>query len=62
MAMVDKALGRPEPVDVREVWSSEFTPWLVRADLLCKDVGLGACVLIESQLEPTDHVHRGMRG
>jgi hypothetical protein len=30
-----------------------------RADLLCKDIGTGAWVLVENQLERTDHGHLG---
>ena len=30
-----------------------------RADILCKDIGTGAWVLVEYQLERTDHVHLG---
>ena len=90
MAMTNETLGRLERVDVRGIWSSEFshfTPWLgregnlailgetlgieleleaqekavgpFRADLLCRDVGSGAWVLIENQLERTDHGHLG---
>ncbi|MCB0200845.1 MAG: DUF4268 domain-containing protein [Anaerolineae bacterium] len=83
-------LGRLEPVDPREVWSSEaadFTPWLARkenlallgdviglelepqateqsvgpyrADIVCQDTATGSLVLIENQLERSDHTHLG---
>lgn len=83
-------LGRLQKVDLRSVWTSEssdFTPWLAkaenlailgetvgmeleleaqekdvgpfRADILCKDLGTGNWVLIENQLERTDHTHLG---
>jgi hypothetical protein len=83
-------LGRLEPVDPREAWSSEaghFTPWLAlpenvellgnaigfeleveaqeksvgpfRADILCRNTLDGSWVLIENQLERTDHTHLG---
>ena len=83
-------LGRLVKVDLRSVWSSEssdFTPWLARAenlavlgetvgidleleaqekdvgpfraDILCKDLGTESWVLIENQLERTDHTHLG---
>ncbi|WP_166306923.1 DUF4268 domain-containing protein [Bradyrhizobium sp. 2S1] len=88
--MTERALGRLERVDLREIWLSEatgFTPWLARpenmavlsetlnieleleaqersvgpfrADLLCKDIGTDRWVLIENQLERTDHTHLG---
>lgn len=88
--MTQKALGKLNKVDLREVWMSEasdFTPWLAEpdnlailgealgieleleaqekrvgrfsADIPCKDVDTDAWVLIENQLERTDHVHLG---
>jgi hypothetical protein len=30
-----------------------------RADILCKDIGTNNWVLVENQLERTDHVHLG---
>lgn len=85
-----KALGRLERVELRNIWlseSSDFTPWLARAenlsllgdalgidlqleaqekrvgpfraDILCKDIASNAWVLIENQLERTDHTHLG---
>jgi hypothetical protein len=86
----DKNLGRLEPVDLHEIWTSEpgdFTPWLAkeenlallgeaigidlelealeknvgpfRADMLCKDTSANDWVVIESQLDPTNHDHLG---
>lgn len=90
MTTVTSALGRLEPVELRDIWTSEptdFTPWLAReeniallgetigieleverqeqpvgpfrADILCKDTVTGHYVLIENQLEVTDHLHLG---
>ena len=83
-------LSRLVRVDLRDIWkseSSEFTPWLARADnlellgdtlgldleleaqeksvgpfkadILCKETSDGHWVLIENQLERTDHSHLG---
>ena len=88
--MAPASLGRLERVDLRAAWmseSSDFTPWLARAenlevlgntigieleleaqernvgpfraDILCKSVESGNWVLIENQLERTDHTHLG---
>ena len=88
--MTRKTLGRLEPVELRDIWTSEsaeFTPWLARpenlsvlgetlgidleleaqersvgpfrADILCKDIATDSWVLVENQLERTDHSHLG---
>lgn len=89
-AVSDILLGKLEPVDPRQAWSSEgghFTPWLARpdniallgeaigleleveaqeknvgpfrADILCRNTIDASWVLIENQLERTDHTHLG---
>jgi hypothetical protein len=89
MAAYDR-LGKLERIDLREIWgneSSDFTPWLARADslallgdalglelelqgreqvvgpfkadILCKDASSDTYVLIENQIERTDHTHLG---
>ena len=88
--MTRATLGRLEPVELRNIWTSEaaeFTPWLARpenlsvlgetlgidleleaqersvglfrADILCKDMATDSWVLVENQLERTDHSHLG---
>ena len=88
--MANTPLGKLEPADLREAWTSEageFTPWLAkeenlallgdtiglelelealeknvgafRADILCKDTASNSWVLVENQLERTDHTHLG---
>ena len=88
--MTRATLGRLEPVELRDIWTSEsagFTPWLARpenlsvlgetlgidleleaqersvgpfrADILCKDIATDSWVLVENQLERTDHSHLG---
>ncbi|MEQ8254810.1 MAG: DUF4268 domain-containing protein [Roseovarius confluentis] len=42
-----------------ELEAQEKTVGPFRADMLCKDIGTGAWVLVENQLERTDHVHLG---
>jgi hypothetical protein len=65
------ALGRLERVDLRNIWLSEALGMELeleaveqsvgpfRADILCKDTSTGAWVLLENQLERTDHTHLG---
>ena len=60
-------LARPENLEVLgetlgitlELELQEKPVGPFRADILCKDVGGGHWVLIENQLERTDHVHLG---
>ncbi len=60
-------LARPENLSVLadalgidlELEAQEKAVGPFRADLLCKDIGTGAWVLVENQLERTDHGHLG---
>jgi Domain of unknown function (DUF4268) len=51
-------LGKTLGIDL-ELEAQEKTVGPFRADILCKDVGGGHWVLIENQLERTDHNHLG---
>ena len=51
-------LGETLSIDLElEVQEKAVGPF--RADILCKDIGTDAWVLIENQLERTDHIHLG---
>jgi hypothetical protein len=52
--LLSEALGLELEVEAQEKQVGPF-----RADILCKDVGSDAYVLIENQLEKTDHRHLG---
>ncbi len=52
--MVASALGIDLELEAQEKAVGPF-----RADILCKDIGTGRWVLIENQLERTDHSHLG---
>jgi hypothetical protein len=60
-------LGRPENIAILsetlnidlELEAQERAVGPFRADLLCKDIGTNQWVLIENQLERTDHTHLG---
>lgn len=51
-------LGDTIGIDL-ELEASEKGVGPFRADLVCRDTGTGALVLIENQLESTDHTHLG---
>jgi hypothetical protein len=53
-----KLLGETIGVDL-ELEATEKNVGPFRADILCKDTATGHWVLIENQLEPTDHKHLG---
>ena len=54
LAILGEALGIDLELEAQEKFVGPF-----RADLLCKDISTGNWVLIENQLERTDHVHLG---
>ena len=54
LALLGEALGLDLELEAQERPVGPF-----RADILCKDVGSNAWVLIENQLERTDHTHLG---
>jgi len=54
LAVLAEALGIDLELEAQEKAVGPF-----RADILCKDIGTGAWVLVENQLERTDHVHLG---
>ena len=51
-------LGEALSIDI-ELEAQEKAVGPFRADILCKDIGTGAWVLVENQLERTDHGHLG---
>ncbi|MDE0307045.1 MAG: hypothetical protein OXI87_19515 [Albidovulum sp.] len=51
-------LGETLGIDL-ELEAQEKAVGPFRADILCKDIGTGAWVLVENQLERTDHGHLG---
>jgi len=53
-----EVLGKSLGIDL-ELEAQEKTVGPFRADILCKDIGGGHWVLIENQLERTDHLHLG---
>ena len=52
-------LGETLGIDDLELEAQEKAVGPFRADVLCKDIGTGTWVLIENQLERTDHGHLG---
>src|SRR6266550_2845143 len=53
-----EVLGETLGIDL-ELEAQERRVGPFRADILCKDIGTGNWVLIENQLERTDHAHLG---
>ena len=54
LELLGKAIGLELELEAREKYVGPF-----RADILCKDTGSGGWVLVENQLEQTDHSHFG---
>jgi hypothetical protein len=54
LVVLGEALGIDLELEAQEKAVGPF-----RADILCKDIGTGAWVLVENQLERTDHGHLG---
>src|SRR4051794_34639727 len=54
IALLGEAVGLTLEVEAQEKDVGPF-----RADILCKDTATGSWVLIENQLERTDHNHLG---
>ncbi|HVB20562.1 MAG TPA: DUF4268 domain-containing protein [Ktedonobacteraceae bacterium] len=54
LEILGKAIGLELELEAREKYVGPF-----RADILCKDTGSGNWVLVENQLEQTDHSHLG---
>lgn len=54
LELLGKAIGLELDLEAREKYVGPF-----RADILCKDTGSGSWVLVENQLEQTDHLHLG---
>ena len=53
-----EVLGETLRIDL-ELEAQEEAVGPFRADILCKDIGTDAWVLVENQLERTDHIHLG---
>ena len=53
-----EVLGETLGIDL-ELEAQEKAVGPFRADILCKDIGTDAWVLVENQLERTDHIHLG---
>lgn len=60
LALPDNLVLLGDALDLElELEAQEKSVGPFRADILCKDIGTGAWVLIENQLERTDHTHLG---